>query len=356
MVFHKKTEMKKSHLLLLILVLLSFGYFVFKKDRSENDNKDKKTETFNLAASTFIVKNRIDSISIVKNGIVLLQNYKPIQFDVSGTLLNGEVDYSSNLKFIKNQLLFRIDNRKQFLELRQKKNELAELIKNLKPEIELRFPKEIDKWNLYLEELDPSKLFLKNVEIHSPTEKSFFSEKGFFIAFDDLKKRELEMEKYFYLAPEDGEIQTFKKQQGTDVQADEIIAKYTVKKPQFVVKTVASNSELEFIKPNKTISYFDGNNSKIGFGKVLNIYGNEIVTTVDLPKSLLVDGKKITVDYGHFYNHPYTKLPKKFLNGNSVKVLVQGNAIKRKIKIVKTENDKCLVVGLKDGEKLITYN
>ena len=106
MVFHIKTEMKKSHLLLLILVLLSFGYFVFKKDRSENDNKDKKTETFNLAASTFIVKNRIDSISIVKNGIVLLQNYKPIQFDVSGTLLNGEVDYSSNLKFIKKMSIF----------------------------------------------------------------------------------------------------------------------------------------------------------------------------------------------------------------------------------------------------------
>ena len=146
MVFHKKIEMKKSYLLLLILVLLSIGYFVFQKDRIDNHNEEKNKGTFNLAVSTYLVKNRVDSFSIVKSGIVLLQNYKPIQFDVSGTLLNGEVDYSSNLKFIKNQLLFRIDNRKQFLELRQKKNELAELIKNLKPEIELRFPKEIDKW------------------------------------------------------------------------------------------------------------------------------------------------------------------------------------------------------------------
>ena len=356
MIFNKKIEMKKSYVLLLILVLLSFGYFVFQKDRSENHNEDKKRETFNLAASTYTVKNRIDSVSIVKSGIVLLQNYKPIKFDVSGTLLNGEIDYSLNLKFMKNQLLFRIDNRKQFLELRQKKNELSELIKNLKPEIELRFPKEIDKWNLYLEELDPSKLFLKNVEIHSPTEKSFFSEKGFFIAFDDLKKRELEMEKYFYLAPEDGEMQTLEKQQGFDVQADEIIAKYTVKKPQFIVKALLSNSELKFVKPKVKISYLDENNVKIGFGEVVEINGNEIVASMNTETIKLVEGKNITVDCGHFYNPPFTKLPKKFLNGNSVKVLVDGNAIKRKVQIVKTENDKCIVVGLKDGEKLITNN
>jgi hypothetical protein len=348
--------MKKGYLLLLILVLLTFGYFIFRKDLGDNQKEYKKSENLKENSAPFIVKNRIDSFSIVKNGMVSLQNYKPIQFEVSGKLINGEVDFSSTLKFKKNQLLFRIDNRKQFIELVQKKKELVELIKTLKSEIESKFPKEIDKWNLYIEELAPSKLFIKNIEIHSSAEKSFFNEKGFFTAFEDLKKRELEMEKYFYLAPEDGEIQSLEKQEGINIKSNEIIAKYTYKKPQFVVKTIVSNSDIGFIKLNLKITYLDENSFKIGIGEVVKINGNEIVTTADLSKSFLVDGTIITVDYGRFSKQPFASVPKRFIERNSVTILENGKTAKKKVNILKSEGGKCLVVGLKDGEQLITKN
>ena len=346
--------MKKAYLLLLILVLFTLGYFIFRKDLAESNKADKKTENLNKVADSFVVKNRIDSVSIIKNGIISLQNYKPIQFEVAGTLINGEVDFSSNLKFKKDQLLFRIDNRKQFIELVEKKKELADFLKTLKPEIELKFPKEIEKWNRFIEELAPSKLFPKNVEIKSISEKTFLNEKGYFTAFDHLKKRELEMEKYFYLASEDGEIQLLNKQEGNNIKSNEIVAKYTVNKPQFVVKTVVSNSELEFIKPKGKINYFDKNNEKIGVGEVVKINGNEIVTSVNLPKSRVVDGKNITVDYGRFHTQSFAAIPKRLIHGNSVNILINGKGVSRKIKILKTERDECLVLGLKDGQKLIT--
>lgn len=348
--------MKKWYLLLLILVLFTFGYFVFRKDLGDNQKANKKSDNLKEESIPFIVKNRIDSVSIIKNGIVSLQNYKPIQFEVSGTLINGEVDFSLNTKFKKNQLLFIIDNRKQFIELVQKKKELAELIKSLMPEIESKFPNEIDKWNRYIDELAPSKLFLKNVEIYSPTEKSFFNEKGFFIGFDDLKKRELEMEQYFYLAPEDGEIQSLKKQEGKNIKSKEIVAKYTVKKPQFIVKTIVSNSEIEFIKSKQKTTYLNENNEKIGIGEVFKINGNEIVTTVDLPKSFLIDGKKVIVDYGCFSNQPFASIPKRFIDKNSVTILKDGKSSKKKVKMLKSESDNFLVVGLKDGEQLTINN
>ena len=345
--------MKKGYILLLILVLFTFGYFIFRKDLGDNQKENQKSENLKEDSAPFIVKNRIDSVSIVKNGIVSLQNYKPIQFEVSGALINGEVDFSSTLKFKKNQLLFRIDNRKQFIELVQKKKELAELIKSLKPEIESKFPKEIDKWNLYIEEFVPSKLFIKNIEIHSSTEKSFFNEKGFFTAFEDLKKRELEMEKYFYLAPEDGEIQSLEKQEGENIRSNQIVAKYAVKKPQFVVKTIVSNSDTGFIKPKLKITYLDENSFKIGVGEVMKINGDEIVTTADLPKSFLADGIIIIVDYGRFSKQPFTSVPKRFIERKSVTILENGKAIKKKVKIFKSESENFSVFGLKDGVKLI---
>ena len=345
--------MKKGYILLLILVLFTFGYFIFRKDLANNQKENKKSENLKENSAPFIVKNRIDSFSIVKNGIVSLQNYKPIQFEVSGKLINGEVDFSSTLKFKKNQLLFRIDNRKQFVELAQKKKELAELIKSLKPEIESKFPNEIEKWNHYIEELAPSKLFLKNIEIHSPTEKSFFNEKGFFKAFDDLKERELEMEKYFYLAPEDGEIQLLEKQEGENIRSNQIVAKYSVKKPQFVVKTIVSNSDIRFIKPKLKITYLDENSFKIGIGEVVKINGNEIVTTADLPKSFFADGTIIIVDYGRFSKQPFASVPKRFIERNSVTILENGKTAKKKVNILKSEGDKCLVMGLDDGLKIL---
>jgi hypothetical protein len=336
-----------------ILILILLGYFLFRKDVVDNSKGLKMKENVNVISPSFVVKNRTDSLSIIKNGIVSLQNFKPIQFEVEGDLINGEVDFSSNLKFKKNQLLFRIDNRKQFIELAQKKRDLVELIKLLKPEIELKFPKEIEKWNKYIEELAPSKVFLKNVEIHSPTEKSFFSEKGFFIAFDELKKRETEMEKYFYLAPEDGEIQSIEKQEGENIRSNQIVAKYSVKKPQFVVKTIVSNSDIGFIKPKLKITYLDENSFKIGVGEVMKINGNEIVTTADLPKSFLADGIIIIVDYGRFSKQPFTSVPKRFIERNSVTILENGKAIKKKVKIFKSESENFSVFGLKDGVKLI---
>ncbi len=345
--------MKKGYILLLILVLFTFGYFIFRKDLGDSQKANKKSENLKEESIPFIVKNRIDSVSIIKNGIVSLQNYKPIQFEVSGTLINGEVDFSSTLKFKKNQLLFRVDNRKQFIELVQKKKELAELIKSLKPEIESKFPKEIDKWNLYIEELAPSKLFINNIEIHSSTEKSFFNEKGFFTAFEDLKKRELEMEKYFYLAPEDGEIQLLEKQEGENIRSNQIVAKYSVKKPQFIVKTIVSNSDIGFIKPKLKITYLDENSFKIGIGEVVKINGNEIVTKADIPKSFLVDGTIIIVDYGRFSKKPIASVPKRFIDRNFVTILENGKTAKKKVNILKSVGDKCLVKGLDDGLKIL---
>lgn len=140
------------------------------------------------------IKNKIDY-----SGMKVL-------FPISGELVYGQVEMKAGVKFKKNELLFRINNRERFELLCGSKNKLAALLPDFLKELSNIDSLRVDNWKSFSELLKPNKI-LPSLPINvSSKEVELLKKFGISELAIKISKDELEMEKFFYLAPFDGEI------------------------------------------------------------------------------------------------------------------------------------------------------
>ena len=133
-------------------------------------------------------------------------NIVNVLFPISGELVYGQIEIKEGLKFKKNELLFRINNRDRFELLSGSKNKLAALLPDFLKELSNIDSLRVDNWKSFSELLKPNKI-LPSLPINvSSKELELLKKFGISELAIKISKDELEMEKFFYLAPFDGEI------------------------------------------------------------------------------------------------------------------------------------------------------
>lgn len=342
------------------LLLVLFSCFLYSLWYPAHKTEEEKVKNKFNGYTTIKVKNSFIAYEISAIGKICKQENLDIRFAVSGELLDGEPKLEEGSEFKKNQLLFRINNIDAFSILANKKVELAQLFKSLIPQIDLKFGNEQQKWLDFLEEIKPVKRLPEFPSLFPPEERIFLVENQFMQAYVKTKMLETEMEKYFYLAPFDGECIQLHVSSGEKVNPETIIATAFEHK-ELLSKVTITKENQGIFKYHKYVSILNNTNKKIAQGKLLRCSKKkgqkdkmEVFYSVpETSKSKTQANSKIKITLKGKTRDKCIAVPFSAIHDNIVRVLINEVPVSKTITIIgKTENNY-LISGLADGEKLI---
>ncbi len=352
--------MKKKQLIIVatLLIVSSIGVFLYFK-KTEIDLEIKKKAIIKAKYATLIVNNSFINYELTARGIIYELPKQNVKFEVAGNLIAGEKELMSGDEFVKNQLLFRINNSDAFSVLAEKKMELASLLKAIIPELENQFPLTTEKWFIFLDELKPVKRLPDFPNEFPPSERIFLIAKGFIQAYVKTNMLEKEMEKYFYLAPFDGKYIQTNIQVGQTVDSGVSIATIS-EKSELLAKVTIEKNDLSIYKNKKHVHFVTKNGAKVGNGEFLSFSKKkrkndqiEIIYKIQGNSKFREAGTKLKITTKHTTTDKSISIPFDAVQDNMVKVLINDKVVSKTVTIIGKNATHYFIAGLLDGEQVI---
>ncbi|GEM_PF-5026110 len=353
-------KMKKRQLIILIIVLIlsSLIAFLYSK-KSKLDLEVQKKAIIKAKYQTLIVNNSFINYELTANGVIYELPEENIKFEVAGNLLQGEKELISGDEFVKNQLLFRINNTEAFKVLAEKKNELSLLLKTIMPELESQFPLSKEKWMIFLDEIKPIQRLPELPKDFPPIERTYLISKGFMQFYVKISMLEKEMEKYFYLASFDGKYIESNIEIGEIVESGVTIAKIS-EKSDVLAKVTINKEDLKIYKSQKHVHFLTKKGAKVGNGEFLSFSKKkrksnliEVLYKVQGDSKFTEAGTKLKITTKHTTADKSVSIPFEAVQNNLVKVLVNDKVVSKTITIIGKNASHYFIVGLTDGEQVI---
>lgn len=329
-----------------LLILL----FILTKNTKKLPIENHKIieHSLNRSKSVRIITNKTYSVQLTSIAEITPLKVAKVSFEVGGILLSGEIEFMPKTKFKKNQLLFRIDNRKQFIEMTKNKAKLSKSIEELLKENERI--EDIEKWNECLSELKPGKRLPNFPSLKNEKEIKLFSEKGCIELIKKIQQEEIDMEKYFYLAPFDGEFLSSIKEIGAETKPNELIAQI-LPNNSFVAQIKETENKSTLFQKSKNVTYFDENGNQKGKGKLLSAQNN-LTYSIDARLMNPKKGMQVTAKTDFISLDNCVSISPSLVKGNQVKVLKGDKKVIRTVNIIYQDSAKVYVRGLKDGDRI----
>ena len=172
--------MKKSQIILFSVILVLTGIiYAIVLNNKKTEIKEVKGETVKYIPVQ-VVKNENRSLKTNSYGQVTPYTELDVAFEVQGKLEKGAIKLKPGSKFRFNDLLYKVDSEEMFFTLSARKAQLSNLLINLLADIELDFSEEFEKWNSFIEKIDPVSFLPEFPQCNTDKEKMFFTAKGVF--------------------------------------------------------------------------------------------------------------------------------------------------------------------------------
>lgn len=344
----------KNFLIVGLIVVIAIISILFYCSRPEKQDQKSAVEKETVHFTTLLAKEEFLPLELKLPGTIVPKETRTLTFAISGKLEQGDKKLSVGSQFKFNQLLYKVNMQQTFELLTGKKKELKTSIVSILPELTTNFPAEQNKWNMFVQQLDPAKRLPDFPIINSTEERNLI--KSTTIAKDYIKalKLENEIEKYFYLAPFDGVVMNVYKKPGTTITAGMPIAKIA-KNNAFNVHVEVSSKQIKTVP--KEVQFYNAEGNLVGKGvliKRVDKSGDKQFLTFSFNSV-----KGVSPEFGdHLEIHlsesiSCFKLPKSAVNDK--KVLVMGNSgiVEREVTIIDEKADSIYLTGLKSGEEII---
>ena len=351
--------MKRKYLVFVSLLFICLIVLLLSNFNNESVKESilKKNTALNKksAYSFLIVKNKSRLIKTIKYSNAVNENIEDVYFDVSGELIFGEKDPCEGCSFKEDQLLFRVNNKEILTDLIQDKKILYNSISEISSQVEDKHPKEINKWNDFLNSIKPTSLLSVLPSFSSEREKELFEANGVITFYNDVMISEKQIEKYFYLAPYDGYFIKTYTRKSKNIKTRELVASIS-KNNDLITRFSISKNEFELAPKN--ITFYNDEKKEIGKGVLKESKENLNTNSMDVcyliyekANNKISLESRVAVEFNS--NQNCCILSPKLIKGNRVKVL-DGNKIKFRKVVVLGSNSKGLIVkGLLNGEKII---
>ena len=328
-----------------------------------NNTNKKKNNPKSEVVPSIQVKNELVESELLLEGKIEYRTIKAITFSIGGTLEAGDVSLKQGTEFKFNDLLFKLNMKDAFALLSAKKKDLANsfnvFIRNLSKNGTSQQVGElinIDKWVTFTTQLKPEKRLPKFPTFRTKTEENLLLENNLFVQYDEVLKMEQEIEHYFYLSPFDGTVLSVKSKIGNRIKPNQTIARIAKKGEYKLIARVDGAQP----NPSTSLELFNDGKESIGHANYLSSkkVGNqkELSFSIKLNKGVRIEiGQSVYLNT-KLKNQNACYLPKAAVKKYSVNVWENGMKQKKKILILKEEENRYLVAGLKDGEVVLLEN
>ncbi|OQX98629.1 MAG: hypothetical protein B6I20_10830 [Bacteroidetes bacterium 4572_117] len=339
-----------SGMLILATIISTIALIGMKKPAEHKTEVDNR-----ITVSTLEVKNTEIRSKINVIGKTTGKQKIEIFSEVSGVLENTPKDFLEGVSYNKNEVLLRINNDENYMSLVSQRSSLLNLITKIIPDLKFDYPKSYENWKNYLENFEIEKTTQNLPKAENNQEKYYIAGQGIYQTYYNIKSLETRQAKFTIRAPFNGVVSQSTIKPGTLVRSGQKIGEFF--NPNIYDLEVEINrAEIDFIKINDKVELTDATTQKSWTGTVTRISDIidsktqtvKIFITVsgnDLREGLYLSGNiKTSVKNNAF------QLPRKLIvNNNEVFVVENNKIISKKVNIVQTSEEYCIITGLEDG-------
>ena len=184
----------------IFLAVLLSQYFANKKEIPESREK----EDIKLFVKAEPVIYNVNQAGITATGRLSSQHAVDLSAEVSGQLLQGNINLKEGATFKKGDLLVRIFDEESRSNLKASKSRFLNSIAGILPDMKIDFPESYIKWTKFFNSINISKPLPNLPKIDSDKEKVFLASRNILSDYYTIQSAEIRLSKYKITAPFNG--------------------------------------------------------------------------------------------------------------------------------------------------------
>ncbi len=334
------------------------GFQILSRQKTEPQRK-VKTISARLTVRTMMVKNGPASVPIPLQGRLVAYDRIDLFSEVNGLALQGAKPLKEGVRFQKDEVLIRMDDREALLGLQGQRAALLTLLAQVLPDIKIEFPDRFPAWRSYVELLDPEKQVMDLPTSTSDREKLFLASRGIQTQYYSIRSAEERLRKYRLVAPFDGILTSVEVHRGTLVRPGQRIGQF-LRSGAYELESSASIGDLDFLHIGQKVALRSEDNSRTYSGMVRRIGDQVDASTQMIPIYIeivgqgLKEGMFLSGEIEGRVSEEVATLPKELLvNGREVWQVQDSSLVKVPIDVVRTGRTNAIVKGLTDGTLVV---
>ncbi len=282
--------------------------------------------------------------------------------EVGGKLEPGSISFKEGTNFSRGNLLAKINNDEQRLNLQSRKSSFLNLVATILPDLRIDFPDIFPSWEQYYAEIDLDKDLPELPTIGSAKAKAFLSTANILSEYYTIKSLEENLKKYNLYAPYNGSIQSVNVEIGSVVNPGTTIASI-IRTDRLELKVPVELQDIDQVSIGTDVTiYQEGRDDKQWTGEIVrkadfvdpNNQSVNVYIAINSPDNDVYDGMYLkAVIPGKEIQEGMSVARAIVKNKNEVFVVEDGVLKTKTINIAQIDQNEIIFNGLPAGEMLV---
>lgn len=280
--------------------------------------------------------------------------------EVPGVLIQSSTEFKSGNHFNKGQVIARIDDEEAKYNLLSMKSDFMNVLAVLMPDLKSDFPSSFNSWNNYLKDFDVNAELSELPEPASSKEKLFLASRNVFKTYFNIKRLEVQLDKYVIRAPFSGTLTNTAVQHGTMVRAGQLMGTLIGDAVYELELSIPHNS-IEYVSVGNKAEVSTQNGSEKYPGKLSRINPNLDPTSqtvevfIDVVANGLVDGMYMKAEIYGDSLHQVFKLPRKAVFDENFAFIIKDSTLSKvELELVKVDEEYVRIRGVEENTMIVT--
>lgn len=283
--------------------------------------------------------------------------------EASGKLLQGKVHLKKGSTFAKGQVLFTVYPNELALSIKASKSQYLNTLANVLPDIKIDYPDQIERFNQFFSSIKIDKNLPPLPEIENEQFKIFLSSRNLISEYYKIKKDELQLSRHTVYAPFNGTFSEVYTEIGAYINMGGKVARM-IQTDMLELEVPLERFDAKWVKIGDEVKVYSEKSGLEKKGRVVrknlfidaNTQSQGVfirINNASAPRFLAGEYLK-----AFFPGHPVKnamEVPRNIVfNSDEVFVIEAGRLKKKKIDIIKINNENTLVFnGLPEGDSLV---
>lgn len=330
------------------------------RNQPQAQKKQQQQSSLHVGAQK-VVNDTVES-AVSHQGRISSYETVTLSAEVSGRIMQGNIAFKEGERFNKGDLLIRIYDDDIKASLTASKSNFLQKLSAILPDLKIDFPREYDKWNVFLNSIKVHAPLPPLPEIQSDKEQVFMSSKGILSEYYSIRSQEINLNKYKIDAPFDGSFRDIQRQTGAVAGMGAVLATI-VRTDRLEMVVPVPPDDAKWIEPGISVT-ITGEDTFTASGSVSRVSGfvDETTQTVNVYVKYIPKGQQV-FKIGEFAVATFDinkqvkgiKIPREALiDGDKVYVIKNNRLQLKKVGTERKLPDHVIISGLDDGEMVVT--
>lgn len=284
--------------------------------------------------------------------------------EVGGKLILGNVLLKKGQRFKKGQLLCKINDAEENLNLQARKSSFLNTLASNLPDIRIDFPNSFDTWQTYFDKIELDQRIPELPEPKTSKEKTFLAAKNILSEYYAIKSEEENLKKFYIYAPFNGSIVTINYQIGSVVNPGANIGTI-ISTDELELEVPVEQRDINFVQKGKVVTIVDESDFEQNWvGTITRIADfidpnsqsvSVFISIQKRSKYEALDGLFLKARIPGKSVKDAAKVPRRILkNKHEIFVVQDSVLVTRQVRVHKVSENDAIISGLKTGEMMVT--